>query len=385
MEDFLNLDQQYTAAEKTIRDTINAFVTKDFNPLILNAYEKAAFPQQIIPALCELNIFGMTLPEEYGGSAASYIAYGLTCQELERGDSGLRSFVSVQSSLCMQAIYQYGSEEQKKFFLPKMAKGEILGCFGLTEANSGSDPASMKTTAKKVNNGWLLSGTKLWITNATLSNLAIVWANTKDGIRGFMVEKNFKGFSSNAIHHKLSMRASDTGELVFNDCFVPDSHYLEKSDCGIKAPLSCLTQARYGIAWGVVGVAEACFSLTQEYILARKQFHKPLGAFQLVQKDLVDMFSEIVKMQCLNVQIGRLMDEGKATPEHISLAKMNNVRSALNIARQCRNLLGANGITLEYQVMRHMLNLETVSTYEGTDNVHHLILGKYLTGIDAFG
>ena len=315
---------------------------------------------------------------------ASYVAYGLVCQELERGDSGLRSFVSVQSSLSMYAIFQYGNEEQKKHFLPKMAKGELIGCFGLTESESGSDPASMKTTAKKVKGGWQLDGSKLWITNAGLADLAIVWAKTEDGVRGFVVEQAFNGFSSQPIHHKLSMRASDTGELILNGCFVPDSHYLEKSDGGMKAPLSCLTQARYGIAWGAMGAAQACFNLTRAYVLERKQFGKPIASFQLVQKELADIFTEIVKTQCLNLQVGRLMDSGHMTPERISLIKMNSARSALEIARRCRNLLGANGISLEYHVIRHLVNLETVFTYEGTDNVHHLILGKHITGISAF-
>lgn len=384
MEDFLQLDEQLSNEEKQVRDTVHTWVDQQCMPLVVDAYEKAEFPEQIIPQLGELGVLGMTLPEAYGGSSASYTAYGLACQELERGDSGLRSFVSVQSSLSMFAIFEYGSEEQKKNFLPKMAKGELIGCFGLTEADSGSDPASMKTTAKKVNGGWQLDGSKLWITNANLAGLAIVWAKTDEGVRGFVIERDFDGFSSNVIHHKLSMRASDTGELVFDHCFVPDSHYLEKSDCGLKAPLSCLTQARYGIAWGAMGAAQACFDIAKDYVLERKQFHKPVASFQLVQKDLVDVFTEIVKAQCLNLQIGHLMDAGKATLEHISLAKMNGARSALDISRRCRNLLGANGISLEYHVIRHMANLETVFTYEGTDNVHHLILGKHITNINAF-
>lgn len=384
MEDFLLLDAQLSDEEKQIRNTLRTWVDKKFMPLITDAYEKAQFPAQVIPQLAELGVFGMTLPEEYGGSGASYTAYGLACQELERGDSGLRSFVSVQSSLSMFAIFQYGSEEQRKNFLPKMAKGKLIGCFGLTEADSGSDPSGMKTTAKKVEGGWQLNGSKLWITNANLSDFAVVWAKTKEGVRGFIIERDFKGFSSNVIHHKLSMRASDTGELVFTNCFVPDSHYLEKSDCGLKAPLSCLTQARYGIAWGAMGAAQTCFDITKEYVLARKQFGKPIASFQLVQKELVDSFTEILKAQCLNLQVGRLVDIGNITPERISLIKMNSARVALDIARRCRNLLGANGISLEYPVIRHMANLETVFTYEGTDNVHHLILGKYLTGINAF-
>lgn len=384
MDDFLLLDEQLSTEEKQARDSIRVWVDAEFQPLILDAFEKAEFPQQIIPGLAQLGVLGMTLPEEYGGSNASYVAYGLVCQELERGDSGLRSFVSVQSSLSMYAIFQYGSDAQKQQFLLKMAAGECIGCFGLTEPDSGSDPASMKTTAKKVDGGWQLNGSKLWITNATLADIAIVWAKTDECVRGFIVEKDFEGFAANPIHHKLSMCASDTGELVFNNCFVPDLHYLEKSDCGMKAPLSCLTQARYGIAWGAMGAAQACFDLTKNYVLERKQFDKPVASFQLVQKELADIFTEIVKTQTLNLQVGRLMDAGKSTPEHISLAKMNGARAALDIARRCRNLMGANGISLEYDVIRHLVNLETVFTYEGTDNVHHLILGKYVTGINAF-
>jgi len=384
MEDFLLLDQQLSNEEKLSRDSVQSWVEKQVTPLMLSAYEKAEFPTQLIPEMAELGLFGMTLPEEYGGSNASYVNYGLVCQELERGDSGLRSFVSVQSSLCMYPIFQYGSEQQKKDFLPKMAKAELIACFGLTESDSGSDPASMKTTAVKVKGGWKLNGSKLWITNATISDMAIVWAKTKEGIRGFIVESSFSGFSKNTLHHKLSMRASDTGELIFNDCFVADSHYLPGSDCGIKAPLSCLTKARYGIAWGAMGAAHACFDIARAYVKERKQFDKPVASFQLIQKDLADMLTEIVKAQCFNLQVGRLADQDQLTPTMVSMAKMNAARAALDIARSCRNLLGANGISLEYHVIRHLANLETVFTYEGTDNVHHLVLGKHITGIDAF-
>ena len=384
MEDFLLLDEQLTDEEKQVRDTVRAWVDQSVTPLMLDAFEKAEFPKQLISPLADLGLFGMTLSEEYGGSNASYVAYGLVCQEIERGDSGLRSFLSVQNSLCMYPIFQFGSDEQKKQFLPKMSKGKLIGCFALTEADSGSDPGSMKTTAKKVKEGWQLNGSKLWITNATLSDLAIVWAKTEEGVRGFIVEKDFKGFSASVLHHKLSMRASDTGELVFNDVFVPDSHFLPGSDCGLKAPLSCLTQARYGIAWGAMGAAQACYEIACDYTKARKQFNKPIASFQLIQKDLADMLTEIVKAQCLNLQVGRLADQNKLTPEMVSMAKMNGARAALDIARGCRNLLGANGISLEYHVIRHLANLETVFTYEGTDNVHHLALGKHITGINAF-
>lgn len=384
MEDFLFLDEQLSNEERLARDSVRSWVDRSVTPLMMDAYEKGEFPSEFIPQLAEYGLFGMTLPEAYGGSNASYTAYGLVCQELERGDSGLRSFLSVQSSLCMFPIFQYGSEEQKKKYLPKMAKGELIGCFGLTEANSGSDPASMQTRAKKVKGGWQLNGSKLWITNASVADLAIVWAKTEEGVRGFLLESSFKGFSTNTLHHKFSMRASNTGELIFEDCFVPDSHLLPGSDCGLKAPLSCLTRARYGIAWGAMGAAQACFEITSDYLKERKQFNKPLASFQLVQKDLADMFTEIVKTQCFNLQIGRMADQNKLTPTMVSMAKMNGARAALDISRSCRNLLGANGISLEFHVIRHLTNLETVFTYEGTDNVHHLVLGKHITGISAF-
>lgn len=384
MEDFLLLDELYNDEEKLIRDTVRRWVDDSVMSKLADAYEKAHFPMDMIPQMAELGLFGMTLPEQYGGSGTSYVAYGLACQELERGDSGLRSFASVQSSLCMFPIYKYGNEEQRKQFLPKMAKGELIGCFGLTEPDSGSDPASMRTTAEKVDGGWNLNGSKMWITNATISDLAIVWATTKEGIRGFIVEKSFKGFKRNEIKHKMSLRMSVTGELVFENCFVPDSHYLPGSEKGLAAPLGCLTQARYGIAWGAMGAAMSCFETALSYTKERKQFDKPVAAFQLVQKDLVDMFNEIIKAQCMNLRLGQLRDAGKDTYAMVSLAKMNACREALKIARMARNLLGANGISLEYDVIRHMTNLESVFTYEGTDNIHHLIVGRYLTGLNAF-
>jgi glutaryl-CoA dehydrogenase len=324
------------------------------------------------------------LPNEFGGAQASYVSYGLVCQELERGDSGLRSFVSVQSSLCMFPIFKFGSTEQKSHFLPQMAQGKIIGCFGLTEPDSGSDPGSMSTVAKKVSGGWKLNGAKLWITNATIADLAIVWAKTDAGIRGFIVEKNFAGFETNEIKHKMSLRASVTGELIFKDVFIPDSHLLPGTEKGLAAALACLNQARYGIAWGAMGAAMACFDIVRDYLLQRKQFDQPLANFQLIQKDLADIYSEIIKAQCLNLQVGRLKDQGKENPTMISLIKRNACREALSIARKCRNLLGANGISLEYHVIRHMLNLESVFTYEGTDNVHTLVLGSHITGLNAF-
>ena len=384
MEDFLLLDDQLTDEERLTRDTVHRLVQDEYVPIVTDAYEKAVFPTTFIPKLAQLGVLGMTLPKTYGCAHASHTAYGLTCQELERGDSGLRSFFSVQSALCMFPIFAYGSEEQKKQFLPRMAKAELIGCFGLTEPDSGSDPSSMKTTAKKTDKGWILNGSKMWISNATLADVAIVWAKTTEGIRGFMVERDFPGFTASPIHHKGSLRASDTGELAFNDCFVPNSHYLPQSTCGLSAPLSCLSKARLGIAWGAMGAAQACFDIALNYVKERKQFNKPLAAFQLIQTTLATMFAEITKTQTFNLQLARLADHDKATPIMISMGKMNACRTALAVARECRNLLGANGISLEYHVIRHMANLESVFTYEGTDNIHHLIIGKHLTGIDAF-
>lgn len=384
MNNLLHLDDNFSEEEILIRDSVRRFVQEDVTPLMETAYEEAYFPKTLIKKLADLGLFGMTLPEEYGGSAASYTAYGLVCQELERGDSGLRSFVSVQSSLCMYPIFRYGSDAQKQKFLPAMAAGELIGCFGLTEPDTGSDPASMKTTAKKVDGGWQLNGAKQWITNAPIADLAIVWANTEDGIRGFIVEKAFSGFERNPIKHKLSLRASDTGELVFNDCFIPDDNYLPGSDRGIGAPLSCLNQARFGIAWGAIGAAKACFDIASNYCIERKQFNKPIASFQLVQKDLALMLTEINKADCLNLQLSKLKDQDNASPVLVSMAKMNACKEALNIARLARNLLGANGISLEYHVIRHMTNLESVFTYEGTDNIHALVIGRHITDISAF-
>jgi len=384
MDDLLFLDEQLHDDERMIRDSVARFVSNDVIPLMPEAFEKGFFPKELIKKSADLGLLGLTLPSEYGGSDASYVAYGLVCQELERGDSGLRSFVSVQSSLCMYPIYRYGSEDQKKQYLPSMAAGQTIGCFGLTEPDSGSDPASMRTYAKKVDGGWRLNGSKMWITNATIADIAIVWAKTDEGIRGFIVEKEFDGFTRREIPHKMSLRASITGELIFEDVFIPKTHLLPGSHKGIGAPLSCLSQARYGIAWGAMGAAMACFDLTRDYLLDRKQFAKPLASFQLIQERLAHMYSEIVKARCLNLQIGRLKEQHRETPVMISLAKGNACREALKLVRECRNLLGANGISLEYHIIRHMLNLESVYTYEGTDNVHTLILGRHITGINSF-
>lgn len=385
MHDLFAIDSLLTDEERLTRDSVRRFVDAEVIPLMENAYEKGHFPNALINKIAKLGLLGMTLPSNYGGAEASYVHYGLVCQELERGDSGVRSFVSVQSSLCMYPIFRYGSEEQKERFLPAMARGKIIGCFGLTEPDVGSDPASMQCSAKKINGGWRLHGNKMWITNAPIADIAIVWAKTDEGIRGFIAEKDMPGFTVREIKHKLSLRASATGELIFDECFIPDRNFLPGSVKGIGAPLSCLTQARYGIAWGAMGAAMSCFETALQYCKGRIQFNKPIAAFQLVQHDLVAMFTEISKAQLVNLQVGRLQDEGNIDPVRVSFVKRNACREALKIARSARNLLGANGISLEYPVIRHMNNLESVFTYEGTDNIHTLVLGKYLTGLEAFG
>ncbi|MFN7096921.1 MAG: acyl-CoA dehydrogenase family protein [Gammaproteobacteria bacterium] len=384
MQDLIQLDSLLSTEEKAIRDTVRQFVDTEVTPIMTEACEKAEFPKQLIKRLAELGVLGITLPDSVGGANAGYVTYGLVCQELERGDSGLRSFVSVQSSLCMYPIFTYGTDQQRQQWLPKMARGELIGCFGLTEPDGGSDPSAMKTHADKVEGGWLLNGSKQWITNAPFADLAVVWAKTKDGVRGFVVEKAFKGFERVEIHHKMSLRASATGSLFFTDCFIPDSHLLPGTSKGLAAALSCLTQARYGVAWGAMGAAMACFDIALDYLGSRQVFGKPLAGFQLIQKELADIYTEISKAQLLNLQTGRLKEQGSHDPTLASMAKMNACHQALQSARTIRSLLGGNGITLDYHVIRHMTNLESVYTYEGTDNIHHLILGKYLTGLNAF-
>jgi len=383
MEDFLRLDDELNEEEKLIRQSVKRFVD-DLQPeLFIDANDKGYFPKELIDQVASLGILGITFPEQYGGSHASYVSYGLVCQELERADSALRSFVSVQSSLCMYPIFRFGSTDQKDRFLRKMAAGQIIGCFGLTEPDAGSDPSGMKTQAVKVSGGWRLNGTKMWITNAPFADIAIIWARTEGGIRGFIVERDFSGFKTEEVKRKFSLRASSTGEILLDDCFVPDDNLLPDTK-GLGSALSCLNQARYGIAWGAMGAAMSCYETALNYTLARKQFDRPIASYQLIQRTLVDMFTEIVKAQCLNLQIGRLKDKEMASPQMISLAKMNSCCEAIKIARKARNLLGASGISLEYPVIRHMVNLESVFTYEGTDNIHHLIIGKHLTGWDAF-
>jgi len=383
MEDFLLLDNEFTAEEKLIRDAVRQFVDKEVIPVMGDACEEAKFPLHFIQKFADLGLFGLTLPSIVGGHGKSAIAYGLVCQELERGDSSLRSFLSVQNSLCLYPIHQFGSEAQRQKYLPLMIQGKLIACFGLTERDAGSDPGSLKTEAKKVSGGWVLNGSKQWITNAILAGIAIIWAKTPEGIRAFIVEKETEGFSTKVITHKMSLRTSMTAELSFKDCFIPDENLLPGSSIGLSAALKCLTEARYGIAWGAMGAAMHCYETALDYCKNRKQFHKALASFQLVQKDLVTMFLEIEKTRAFNLRIGQLKDEGKSNFVMVSLAKLNACKEALKIARSARNLLGANGITLAYPVIRHMANLEAVSTYEGTDNIHHLIAGKYLTGLDA--
>lgn len=384
MDDFLLLDQQLSDQERYTRDTVRHFVDSEVLPVIGEAFEQGVYPAQFTRLMAELGLFGLTLPTAYGGSGANYVTYGLVCQELERGDSGLRSAMSVQSSLVMYPIYALGSEEQRQKYLPRLARAELIGCYGLTEPDSGSDPGHMRTHAVKVKGGYQLNGSKMWITNAGQADLAIVWAMTEEGVRGFILEKNTPGFEQRIIHHKASLRASITGELIFTDCFIPEEQLLPGSEKGLAAALSCLSQARYGIAWGAMGAGMACYEAALDYAKNRKSFDRPIASFQLVQKDLVDMLTEIVKAQAFNLQLGRLFE--RETPHYslISMAKMNACHEALEIARKARNILGANGISLEYPVIRHMNNLESVYTYEGTDNIHHLIIGRTITGLSSF-
>ncbi|HXN57986.1 MAG TPA: acyl-CoA dehydrogenase family protein [Candidatus Angelobacter sp.] len=380
--DFYRIDDLLTEEERLVRSTVSRFVDDRFLPIVADHYERASFPMEVVPELARLGVFGMHL-QGYGAAGLSNVMYGLACQELERGDSGLRSFVSVQGSLCMFPIHRYGSEEQKQRWLPFMARGEVIGCFGLTEPEFGSNPAGMATRARRDGGDWVITGTKRWITNGNVAHLAIVWARTEEGIRGFLVETGTKGFQAREIHHKLSMRASVTSELILDDVRVPARDELPGAQ-GLKAPLSCLNEARYGIVWGVLGAAIACYRSALDYAKARVQFDRPIAGYQLTQEKLVNMLTEITKGQLLALQLGRLKDQGKATATQISMAKLNNVREALQIAREARTILGANGISLEYPVMRHMNNLETVLTYEGTSEIHMLAIGEEITGLSAF-
>jgi glutaryl-CoA dehydrogenase len=381
--DFLDLEDQYSQEERMARDTVRDWVGENYVPIAMQHFEAGTFPTQLTPRLAELGVFGSTLPEDYGGAGLSSVAYGLICQELERGDSGLRSFVSVQSSLVMWPIFAYGSEEQKRRWLPAMAKGAKIGCFGLTEPDFGSNPGGMTTKARRDGAGWVVSGRKMWITNGTIADVALVWARTEEGVRGFLVEAGTPGYSAPEQKHKWSLRGSITSELVLEDVRVPDSARLPGAN-GLKAPLSCLTQARYGIAWGALGAALACFDEALNYAKGRIVFDEPLAAFQIPQQKLADMATQITLGQLIALRAGRLKDQGRLAPHQVSMAKRNNVHVALGIARTCRDLLGANGISLEYQVGRHMCNLESVYTYEGTHDIHTLAIGEALTGIPAY-
>ncbi len=382
--DFLRIDDLLTDEEKTIRQAVRDWVEDKYLPVVEQHYEAATFPMELIPELAELGVLGANLPVEYGCAGIGDVAYGLAMQELERGDSGLRSFVSVQGALVMYPIYAYGSEEQRKKWLPELAAGTKIGCFGLTEPDFGSNPAGMKTTAKTVADGFVLNGAKMWITNGTIADVAIVWARLDGGkIRGFLVEKGTKGFTAPEQKRKHSLRASVTSELILQDVHVGPDAILPNGE-GLKAPLGCLTQARYGISWGVLGAAMACYHSAVEYAKVRIMFDKPIASFQLVQARFADMITEITKAQLLALQVGRLKEKKQHTPEMVSMAKRNNCDIALDIAREARDILGANGITGEYPIMRHMCNLESVKTYEGTHSIHTLVLGEAVTGIPAY-
>jgi glutaryl-CoA dehydrogenase len=381
--DFLDIDAELSGEERDIRDAVRGFAADQLAPNVADWYESGRLPAaELAKGFGRLGLLGMHL-EGYGCSGTSALAYGIACRELEAVDSGLRSFVSVQGSLAMYGIHKWGSEDQKQEWLPKMAAGEALGCFGLTEPDAGSDPGSMRTRATRDGSDWVLNGTKMWITNGTVANVAVVWAQTDDGIRGFVVPTDTPGFTANEVKHKLSLRASLTAELVFDGLRLPESAAFPEVR-GLRGPLSCLNEARYGILFGVVGAARTCYEAALDYTLAREQFGKPLAGFQLTQRKLADMIVEVNRAGLVALQIGRLKDAGKLHHNHVSFGKLANVRSAIEVARSARTLLGANGISLEYPVMRHMNNLETVLTYEGTEEMHALSLGQSVTGLSAF-
>jgi len=380
--DLFDVRSLLSEEEQMIQDTVARFVDERALPLMADAFDKAVFPMQLIAEMADLGLLGSSL-EGYGCAGLSGVSYGLICQELERGDSGLRSFASVQSSLCMYPIHAYGSEEQKQRWLPDMAAGKVIGCFGLTEAHGGSDPANMKTNARRDGDDWIINGSKMWITNGNIADIAIVWANTDEGIMGFVLEKGMAGFEAQEIHGKMSLRASVTSALFFDNVRVPEANRLPNV-VGLKGPLGCLTQARYGITWGPIGAAIACLTEVIEYTAERKLFGRVLAANQAIQIRLAEMARRITTAQLLALQLGRLKDAGKMAHSQVSLAKWNNVRMALDIARDCRDILGGAGITVEHVAIRHMLNLESVITYEGTETVHQLVIGRELTGINAF-
>ncbi len=382
--DYFNVDELLTEEHKLIRETVRNYVKKEISPIIEDYAQRAEFPQQIVKQMGELGVFGPTVPEQYGGGGLDYISYGLMMQELERGDSGVRSTASVQGSLVMFPIYAYGSEAHRNKYLPKLASGEWLGCFGLTEPNHGSDPSSMLTNIKDAGDHVILNGSKMWISNAPFAQVAVVWArNEQNEIQGLIVERGMEGFTTPTTHGKWSLRASATGELVFDNVKVPKENILPNVK-GLKGPLGCLTKARYGIAWGAVGAAMDCYDTALRYSKERIQFGKPIGGFQLQQKKLAEMVTEITKAQLLNWRLGTLMNEGKVTPQQVSMAKRNACEIATNIARDARQMLGGMGITGEYSIMRHMMNLESVITYEGTHDIHLLITGMDVTGFNAF-
>ncbi|MGF1667668.1 MAG: acyl-CoA dehydrogenase family protein [Acidimicrobiia bacterium] len=380
--DFLDVDGLLSDEERLLRDTVRDFVANRILPDVSHWWEDGTFPREMAKEMGALGLFGMHL-EGYGCAGVSNVMYGLACRELEYGDSGVRSFVSVQGSLAMFPIWKFGSEEQKQTWLPRMAAGEVIGCFGLTESDSGSDPSSMKTNARRDGSDWILNGSKMWITNGSIADVAIVWARTDEGVRGFIVPTDTPGFSAPIIHRKASLRASVTSELVLSDVRIPDDFVLP-GVASMRGPLSCLNEARFGILWGVVGAARACYQSALEYAGERRQFDQPIAGFQLTQQKLVDMMVAIQRASMVALHLGRRKDDATLTPEQISFGKMDNVRQALDVARTARSILGGNGITLEYPVFRHMANLETVYTYEGTNEIHTLILGNSLTGIPAF-
>ncbi|MEN5290535.1 acyl-CoA dehydrogenase family protein [Stenotrophomonas lactitubi] len=381
--DLFDVRSLLSEEERAVQESVARFTNERVLPIIGDAFDQARFPSELVPEIASLGLLGATLPAEYGGGDLGAVSYGLICQELERGDSGLRSFVSVQSSLCMYPIYAYGSEEQRRQWLPAMARGELIGCFGLTEAHGGSDPASMKTRALRDGSDWRISGSKMWITSGPVADLAIIWAQTEDGIQGFVLEKGMPGFTTQEIKHKMSLRASLTGALFFDDVRVPDSHRLPNVK-GLKGPLGCLTQARFGISWGPIGSAIACLDEALGYAKERVLFGRPLAATQSAQIKLAEMARRITMAQLLALQLGRLKEAGQVQTQQVSLAKWNNCRMAIDIARECRDLLGGAGITTEHVAIRHALNLESVITYEGTETVHQLVIGRELTGINAF-
>ncbi len=380
--DFLGIDDLLSGEERMIRDTVRRFVADRVLPEIAGWFERGEFPKELARELGALGLLGMHL-SGYGCAGAGAVGYGLACLELEAGDSGLRSFVSVQGSLAMFAIWRHGSEEQKREWLPRMAAGEAIGCFGLTEPDAGSNPGAMRTAARRDGPDWVLTGTKMWITNGNIADVAIVWARTDEGVRGFVVPTDTRGFAANVIHRKLSLRASVTSELVLEDCRVPASAMLPEAR-GLRGPLSCLDEARYGIVWGAMGAARACYEAALDYAATRIAFDRPIAGFQLTQEKLVNMLLEIGKGTLLALHLGRMKDEGRLAAEQVSFGKLNNVREAIGVAREARTILGANGITLEYPVIRHMNNLESVLTYEGTSEVHTLVLGEAITGLRAF-